>query len=351
MKKRHFLTITALLIALSLVFAGCVEKTPSPEGEGGSDIAVNDNSEPPSTSAETKRQYSASDKLIALTYDDGPHAKHTNRILDILEENGATATFFVVGYNIDSNIDIIKRAQAMGCEIGNHTNDHKNLTKCSYDTLRAQVDKPNQKIKELTGVEMKLFRAPGGAVKGIKQDIGMPLIQWSIDTEDWKAKDAAHEGRSEAERNAELRRIADFVIQNAKKGDIILMHDIYNFTADLSAIVIPELIADGFKVVSVSEMYEAYGEPLDDGVVYLNVEFTEPVSAPNSNVVLAAGTYKVKTNGGSLNIRIEPKQESSSISKVSNGDSVKVIKSVAGWAFVETSDASGWVNAAYLVKQ
>lgn len=361
MKKRHFFAITAIFIILSMIFVGCAKNSQSPTGEGGSDIAVNEdtitdkNSESATiietTAAETKPRFSASDKLIALTYDDGPHAEHTNTILDILEENGATATFFVVGYNIDNNVDTIKRAQSIGCEIGNHTNDHKNLTKCSYDTLRSQVDTPNQKIKEITGVEMTLFRAPGGAFKGVKQDIGMPLIQWSIDTEDWKAKDAAHKGRSEEERNAELRRIADLVIQNAEKGDIILMHDIYKFTADLSAIVIPELVEKGFKIVSVSEMYEAYGKPLEDGVVYFNVEFTNPVNTTNNNIVLEPGNYKVKTNGGNLNIRIEPKQDSSSIEKLSNGDSVKVIKSVTGWAFIEAPGASGWVNSAYLVKQ
>ncbi len=346
MKKKNLTVITALFVALLIIFGGCVEKNPSPEGEGGSDIAVNSES----TAAETRSQLSEKDKLIALTYDDGPHSKYTNRVLDILEKNGAKATFFVVGYNIDKNIETIKRAQALGCEIGNHTNDHEILTKCDAATLREQVDKTNERIKELTGTEMTLFRAPGGAFKGITDDIGMPLIQWSIDTEDWKSKDAAHKNRTEEERNAELRRIADEVVSNAQKGDIILMHDIYNFTADLSEIIIPELTEKGFKLVTVSEMYEAYGKPLNDGKVYYNIEFTEASSAVQSNVILEAGDYKVKTKGGNLNIRIEPKQESIVIGKLSNGDTVKVIKSVPGWAFVEAPGASGWVNAAYLVK-
>lgn len=344
MKKTHLTALAALLIALSVLLSGCIEKNPSPGGEGGSDIAV-------ITETTAADRLSAEDKLIALTYDDGPHSVYTDKILDILEENGATATFFVVGYNIEKNINTIRRAQAIGCEIGNHTNDHKNLTKCSTSDLRSQVDTPNEKIKELTDAEMKLFRAPGGAFNGITDKIGMPLIQWSIDTEDWKSKDAAHKNRTEEERNAELRRIADDVVTNAEKGDIILMHDIYNFTADLSAIVIPELKEKGFRVVSVSEMYEAYGKPLENGKVYNKIEFTEASSAANSTAVLEAGEYKVKTKGGSLNIRIEPKQESQSIGKLSNGDSVTVIKSVPGWAFVRASGASGWVNAAYLVKQ
>ena len=346
MKKRWIYASAALLLALSIIFAGCAQKNPPPDGEGGSDIEIS-NVEATIT---TVPRYTSEDKLIALSYDDGPHAVHTNTILDILEENGATATFFVVGYNIDKNIDTIKRAQSMGCEIGNHTDDHKTLTKCGSETLREQVDNPNRKIKELTGVEMTLFRAPGGAFKGITDQIGMPIIQWSIDTEDWKAKDAAHKGRSEAERNAELRRIADEVLTSAEKGDIILMHDIYEFTADLSAIIIPELKEKGFKIVSVSEMYEAYGKPLNDGVVYYNIEFTQESITVQSTAVLEAGDYRVKTKGGNLNVRIEPNQDSQAIGKLANGESVTVIKSVPGWAFVRMDGASGWVNAAYLTK-
>ena len=338
MKKRWLLALTALLVALSMLFSVCAEKNPLPEGEGGSDIEAGNNV--------TNSKYSSEDKLIALTYDDGPHPVHTNKILDILEKNNATATFFIVGYNIEKNIDTIKRAQSIGCEIGNHSNDHKILTKCDNETIRNQVNAPNEKIKELTGLEMALFRAPGGAYDGITNQIGMPLIQWSIDTEDWKSKDSSNKNRTEYERNAELRRIADEVVSGAQKGDIILMHDIYGFTADLSAIIIPELKENGFEVVSVSEMYEAYGKTLKEGNVYKKITFSQNTS----NVVLEAGNYTVKTNGGSLNIRIEPDADSQSVGKLSSGASVTVTKSISGWAFVETGETCGWVNAAYLTK-
>ncbi len=354
MKKRHFFAVSALIITLLLIFVGCNEKTPSPEGEGGSDIAVSDTPNNvtvvETTAADSNPRYSASDKLIALTFDDGPHSVYTNKILDVLEKNGATATFFIVGYNIDGNIDTIRRAQTLGCEIGNHSNDHKNLTECNYLTLRSQVDSPNKKIKKLTDTEMTLFRAPGGAYKGIKELIGMPIIHWSIDTEDWKAKDSAHKDRTEDERNTELKRIADNVVHSAKKGDIILMHDIYNFTADLSEIIVPQLIENGFKVVSVSEMYEAYGEALEDGEIYSGIKFPTPATTTNNNAILETGNYKVRTNGGKLNVRIEPKQESESIKKLPNGESVTVIKSIPGWSLVKAPGASGWVNSAYLEK-
>lgn len=350
MRNKKIAALAALLMAILLIFSGCVTENPLPEGEGGSDIAPN-----PDITSQTKDNapLSADDKLIALTFDDGPKSETTNRILDLLEKYNGKATFFVVGYNIEKNIDTIKRAQAMGCEIGNHTDSHEILTKCDYDTLRKQVNNPNEMIKKLTGSEMKLFRAPGGAFKGVKQSIGMPLIQWSIDTEDWKSKDAAHKDRSEEERNAELRRIADEVITDAEKGDIVLMHDIYNFTADLCELIIPELVEKGFRLVTVSEMYEVYGETLKNGEVYYEIEFDEPENEPVSqnNTVLEAGEYTVKTNGGSLNVRAEPKQETTVIEKLANGDKVSVLKSVPGWAFVKTSHSSGWVNASYLSKQ
>lgn len=354
MRKKNFAALAALLMALLIILGGCVTENPSPEGEGGSDIAANDESVSVSdTVCETTQALTADDKLIALTFDDGPNSTHTNRILDILEKNNGRATFFVVGYNIEKNIDTIKRAQAMGCEIGNHTDSHEILTKCDSATLRKQVDNPNEMIKSLTGYEIKLFRAPGGAFKGIKQDIGMPLIQWSIDTEDWKSKDAAHKDRSEAERNAELRRIADEVVQGAKKGDIVLMHDIYNFTADLCELIIPELTEKGFKLVTVSEMYEIYGEPLEEGEVHYSIEVEEPTETIMNvagDAVLQKGKYTVKTNGGTLNVRAEPKQDTVVIEKLSNGDKVTVVKSVNRWAFIETGRSSGWVNASYLVK-
>ncbi len=344
MKKINIVAITALLTAILLAFSGCI----TDENTDTTTSAIS--AAPQQTEAVTQKKYSANDKLIALTFDDGPNKTSTSKILDILEKNNSAATFFVVGYNIENNIDIIRRAQALGCEIGNHSDGHKTLTKCTSGEIREQVDKTNAKLGNLTGVSPVLFRAPGGAFKGIRQEIGMPLIQWSIDTEDWKAKDAAHKNRTDAEREAELNRIADEVIENAQNGDIVLMHDIYNFTADLCDKIVPGLVAKGFKLVTVSQMYDVYGEELRDGEVYYSVRPSEPEPSIQSTVTLTAGEYKVRTNGGDLNIRIEPSQQGESIAKLSNGASVSVIKSVPGWAFVKVNGASGWVNASYLIK-
>ena len=338
MKKRRLIAIVALLLCFATVLCSCTDK--KPDGEATTQSTSETQAEVKPTS-----KYSPEDKLIALTFDDGPSSKSTNRILDVLEKNGGVATFFVVGYNIEKNLSTIKRASEMGCEIGNHSNGHKNLMKCTDSELRNQVDAPNKLLKELAGVDVKLFRAPGGNFKGVESKIGMPIIQWNVDTLDWKYKDSSNENRTEEQRNADLKKLADNIVKDAEKGDIVLMHDIYGFTADLCELIVPALVEKGFKLVTVSEMYLAYGEELKGGKVYYNIDAVSVNAEP-----LTPGNYKVKTNGGVLNLRAQADKTSESLAKNSNGTNVTVLKSVKGWAYVEYSQVKGWVNSAYLEK-
>ncbi len=346
MKERRIIALIALLMSLLIVFSSCAEK---PSDVSVTTTATTEQEAVSSTQAAEEKpvsKYSINDKLIALTYDDGPSPTSTNRILDTLEKYNSVATFFVVGYNIENNISTIKRASDMGCEIGNHSLGHKNLMKCSDAEIRNQVETPNEMLKELAGIDVKLFRAPGGNFKDAEDEIGMPIIQWNIDTLDWKHKDASNKNRTEEQRNADLRKIADKVINNAQKGDIVLMHDIYGFTADLSELIIPALVEKGFTLVTVSEMYLAYGEELKDGKVYYNVDTTIASLEP-----VEPGDYRVKTNGGVLNVRAEADKNSESLVKIPNGTDIIVLRSVKGWAYVEYSGIRGWVNSAYIEKQ
>lgn len=349
--SKVILALTALVLAAAMLLSACGVKDDSKTTAAGtSSVGEPAMTEEPATEEPTtaKPKYSPSDKLIALTFDDGPRSSTTNRVLDLLERSGGVATFFLVGYNIPDNAEVIKRAAAMGCSIGNHTKDHKILTKCSADTVKAQVNGVNSLLRDM-GVEPTLFRAPGGAFKGIKDQIGMPLIQWSIDTEDWKFKDASHKGRSAEERTADLNRIADMVFSQAKGGSIVLMHDIYDFTADLCEIVIPGLVERGFKLVTVDQLFEAYGEKLENGVVYYSAKLPEPSARPASAEPIAAGKYTVSTSGSVLNMRVSPDADSQVLEKIPNGTIVEVTKSVLGWAYVTYNSAQGWVSSAYLV--
>ncbi len=349
--SKVILALTALVLAAAMLLSACGVKDDSKTTAAGTSSAGEPAmTEEPATEEPTtaKPKYSPSDKLIALTFDDGPRSSTTNRVLDLLERSGGVATFFLVGYNIPDNAEVIKRAAAMGCSIGNHTKDHKILTKCSADTVKAQVNGVNSLLRDM-GIEPTLFRAPGGAFKGVKDQIGMPLIQWSIDTEDWKFKDASHKGRSAEERTADLNRIADMVFSQAKGGSIVLMHDIYDFTADLCEIVIPGLVERGFKLVTVDQLFEAYGEKLENGVVYYSAKLPEPSARPASAEPIAAGKYTVSTSGSVLNMRVSPDADSQVLEKIPNGTIVEVTKSVLGWAYVTYNSAQGWVSSAYLV--
>lgn len=183
-------------------------------------------------------------KKIALTYDDGPNPRLTNRLLDILKENNAKATFFVVGLNAKSNFDTLKRMYAEGHEIGNHTYAHKDLARQSRESRYEAIVSTNNIIKDAIGVYPKLIRPPYGSYNketiDILKELSMSSILWNIDTLDWKHKDA--------------QKIIDHVLKNAKDGDIVLMHDIHETTIRANEVLIKELINRGFELVSVSEL-------------------------------------------------------------------------------------------------
>ena len=133
--------------------------------------------------------------MIALTFDDGPRASVTNRILDSLSQYGGRATFFMVGTNVPHNGDVIRRMVAQGCEVANHTNDHKYISKLSSDGIVSQVSAVNQKVAAVCGVSPVVMRPPGGYVDAhslsVLGSMGMPAIMWSIDTRDWQHRNAA----------------------------------------------------------------------------------------------------------------------------------------------------------------
>lgn len=194
-------------------------------------------------------------KYIAFTFDDGPSKDATNRILDTLQKYNGRATFFVLGTRVGSYPDEVKRAYSMGCEIGSHSWSHANLRKISEQERKQEINKTNAIVKEVIGVEPTLFRVPYGDYKGIQSDFNLPLIQWSIDTEDWRYKDKPGSGRTQAQRNADMQKIISSVVDHATGGEIVLMHDLYDMTADAFEQIAAQLNAEGFKFVTVHELY------------------------------------------------------------------------------------------------
>lgn len=203
--------------------------------------------------------------MVALSFDDGPgyayedNENPTKQILDVLEEYGARATFFMCASRIGGeNEECLKRELELGCELGNHTYNHKNYGK---KVTCEDISRCSDRIKEKCGSAPTIFRCPGGImsskiIEECKSE-GMPIAYWSIDTEDWKSKDPDS--------------IYDIATSRVYDGAIILMHDIYPTTAEAVKKLVPKLIADGYQVVGVTEMLEAKtGGKLEAGQQYVD---------------------------------------------------------------------------------
>ena len=195
--------------------------------------------------------------MIALTFDDGPSAKTTSKILDVLEKYNAKATFFVVGSNAAQNGGLLKRMQSMGCEVGNHTYDHKELTQISAAEVKTQLSKTDAVIRKYTGQDCRIIRPPGGAVSTeVRKEVDKPMILWYVDTRDWESSNA-----QSVISNAE---------EYAEDGTIVLMHDIYSSTEQAIETIVPDLAAKGYQFVTVSELAYMKGVKLKSGGEYFD---------------------------------------------------------------------------------
>ena len=182
-------------------------------------------------------------KRVALTFDDGPNTKVTPQILEILKKYEAKATFFMVGRNVSKNQAIVKQMYEEGHEIGNHTWNHPKLTNLSNASVKQEVDNTSNAIYKAIGQNPTVFRPPYGATSNqVRSVLSIPTILWSIDTLDWK------------HRNAD--KILSYVKASAKDGSIILMHDIHQSTANGLENVILYLQKQGYELVTVSEILQ-----------------------------------------------------------------------------------------------
>lgn len=199
----------------------------------------------------------ATDKLVCFTFDDGPYAPVTNKILDTLEKYNGRATFFVVGDRADTYSDEIIRASKMGCEIGTHTYSHVNLNSLSVPEMQEEIKKSCDAISKYTGKKVKVLRPPEGAANDtVKANVGMPMVLWSVDSRDWDYRNADKDYQT--------------VMNNVFDGSIVLMHDLYPETADAVARLIPELAKQGYKFVTFSELMKIRGVDVEPGEKYFS---------------------------------------------------------------------------------
>ena len=187
--------------------------------------------------------------MVALTFDDGPHSKNTDDILNILSKYNAYATFFMLGSNAEKYPDVVKRVFDAGNEIGIHTWSHKELTKLSSDEIKKEVDNTASKIEKITGKRPTLVRPPYGSInENVKNKIDNPLILWNVDSLDWKSRDKE--------------KIVPLVLNDVQDGDIILLHDIHSTTVPAVEEILKYLVENDYQVITVSQMLNAKGYDL-----------------------------------------------------------------------------------------
>ena len=184
-------------------------------------------------------------RYIAMTFDDGPHATNTPKLLEMAAKRHIKLTFFVLGECVEQNPTVLQREVAEGHEIGNHSWSHPNLAKLSDEAVRSQLQRTEDIIVKTAGVKPKLMRPPYGELTKrqriwVNHDCGYKVILWDVDPLDWKRPGPSV--------------VARRIIAGARPGSIILSHDIHPPTIEAMPQVFDALLAKGFKFVTVSEL-------------------------------------------------------------------------------------------------
>jgi peptidoglycan/xylan/chitin deacetylase (PgdA/CDA1 family) len=199
----------------------------------------------PSTEKITFTDVNVDGPYIAMTFDDGPHATNTPKLLEMAAKRHIKLTFFVLGECVEQNPAVLQREVAEGHEIGNHSWSHPNLAKLSDEAVRNQLQRTEDIIVKTAGVKPKLMRPPYGELTKrqriwVNHDFGYKVILWDVDPLDWKRPGPSV--------------VARRIIAGTRPGSIILSHDIHPPTIEAMPQVFDALLAQGFKFVTVSEL-------------------------------------------------------------------------------------------------
>jgi peptidoglycan/xylan/chitin deacetylase (PgdA/CDA1 family) len=218
---------------------------------------------------------------IAMTFDDGPSATLTPKLLDLLATHHIKATFFVIGENVAEHPEVVARAAREGHEIANHSWSHPNLGKMSDDSVRRQLRQTDDAIKNATGRRPTLMRPPYGSItarekRWIHDEFGYDIILWDVDPYDWKRPGPAV--------------VRARILKETRPGSIVLSHDIHPGTIEAMPSTFDELEAKGFKFVTVSELIKmavarpSHPTPQPSGTVRPNaVGSPSPTPSPTSS--------------------------------------------------------------------
>ena len=203
--------------------------------------------------AETERTTPDCDnvKCVALTFDDGP-GRYTAELLDILDENEAKATFYLLGSKLDSYSAEVERMADEDHEVGNHTWDHADLADLSAGEIKEDLDRTDKAIKDVTGQMPTTMRPPYGSLSDTaRETIDKPMLLWDVDTLDWQHRDPET--------------TVDIAAEETDEGSVLLFHDIHETTVDAIPDVLETLSEDGYEFVTVDEMM---GSEVESGTAY-----------------------------------------------------------------------------------
>lgn len=196
---------------------------------------------------------------VALTFDDGPTAKQTRAILEVLEEEQVPATFFLCGYRLEEFGDVAALLSNPIHELGVHGYSHEAMNALGEKSVLDELKETGNLIEKLTGRKPTLMRPPGGlyndTVQTISAQQGYPIILWSVDPQDWKPGNTAVS-------------VCSMVVDQVRDGDIILLHDLNGRTTEALPDMIRTLKEQGFEFLTVSQLAERQNITLEAGVVY-----------------------------------------------------------------------------------
>lgn len=204
------------------------------------------------------------EKLVALTFDDGPSGRFTQKLLDGLEERGAKATFLLCGYRMEQYPDLTQQIFQEGHEIGLHGYSHKPMgNMCKWDTAQ-EIRKVMALLPE--DCEISFLRPPGGlcseCIQTVAQEFGLSILHWSVDPKDW----AVHDAKS----------VENAVVGRVQDGDVILLHDMSDSSVEAAFAIVDALQKQGFRFVTASELAQARNIPLIPGRKYTRFERDDP---------------------------------------------------------------------------
>ena len=223
-----------------------IEATPKPATSPNAEKeAAEKTPAPPKEPAITFNSVHVDGPYIAMTFDDGPSATLTPKLLDILAAHHIKATFFVLGEMVAEHPEILARAAREGHEIASHSWSHPNLAKMSQEGVRSQLQRTDDEIKNAAGVRPTLFRPPYGSIterekRWIHDEFGYDIILWDVDPLDWRRPGPAV--------------VRNRILKETRPGSIVLSHDIHPGTIEAMPSTFDELEAKGFKFVTVSEL-------------------------------------------------------------------------------------------------